>query len=170
VAEYRLLTIWRIEAPLDVVYAAIHNSPRWPDWWTGMKKVELIAAGDADGGNSVLRYSWHGRLPYRMVFEVRATRIEKLVAIEGTVQGDLEGVGRWHFFRQGAVSIVRYEWHVRSTRWWMNLIAPFARAMFIRNHGIVMRQGAEGLARQLGAPLVSQENIDLMAARGAVRV
>ena len=163
-AEYRLLTIWRIEAPLEAVYAAIHNSPHWPVWWPGVQKVEEVTAGDASGINSVLRYVWQGQLPYRMVFEVRATRIEKEVAIEGTVQGDLEGVGRWHFCRQGAVSIVSYEWHVRSTRWWMNLIAPFARAMFIRNHGSVMRQGAEGLARQLGAPLVSQENIDLMAA------
>lgn len=31
----RLLTIWRIEAPLKEVYAAIHRSPRWPDWWPG---------------------------------------------------------------------------------------------------------------------------------------
>jgi hypothetical protein len=45
----------------------------------------------------------------------------------------------------------------------MNLIAPFARPMFIRNHGILMRQGAEGLARLLEAPLVGQESIDLMA-------
>jgi len=163
VAEYRLLTIWRIEAPLEAVYAVIHNTPRWPAWWPGVKKVEEVAAGDGDGIGSILRYFWQGRLPYRMTFEVRATRIEKLVAMEGTVQGDLEGTGRWHFFRQGTVSVVRYEWHVRSTRWWMNLIAPFARSMFIRNHGILMRQGAEGLASLLGAPLVSQENIDLMA-------
>jgi len=163
VAEYRLLTIWRIEAPLEEVYAAIHNSPRWPDWWPGMQKVEPVAAGDPDGINSVLRYVWQGQLPYRMVFEVRATRIEKRVAIEGTVQGDLEGVGRWHFLREGAISVVHYEWHVRSTRWWMNLIAPFARPMFIRNHGMLMQQGAEGLARLLGASLVGQESIDLMA-------
>ena len=162
-AEYRLLTIWHIEAPLEAVYAAIHNSPRWPDWWSGMQKVEEISAGDASGINSVLRYVWQGQLPYRMVFEVRATRIEKCVAIEGAVQGDLEGVGRWHFISEGAVSVVQYEWHVRSTRLWMNLIAPFARPMFIHNHGILMRQGAEGLARQLGAPLVAQESIDLMA-------
>lgn len=162
VAEYHLLTIWRIEAPLEEVYAAIHNSPRWPDWWAGVLKVEEVAAGDANGINSVLRYVWQGRLPYRMVFEVRATRIEKCLAIEGAVQGDLEGVGRWHFSNEGEVSVVRYEWHVRSTRWWMNLIAPFARSMFIRNHGILMRQGAEGLARQLHAPLVNQENIDLI--------
>ena len=161
-AEYHLLTIWRIQAPLEAVYTAIHNSPFWPDWWPGVKKVEQVADGDADGVNSVLRYTWQGKLPYRMVFEVRATRIEPPAAIEGTVQGDVEGVGRWHFFRQGPVSIVRYEWHVRSTRWWMNLIAPFARSMFIRNHGIVMQHGAEGLARLLGSPLVGQENIDLM--------
>ena len=166
-AEYRLLTIWRIEAPLEEVYAAIHNSPRWPDWWPGVRKVEQVAAGDADGINSVLRYSWQGKLPYRMVFDVRATRIEKWVAIEGTVQGDLEGIGRWHFSTEGAASVLRYEWHVRSTRWWMNLIAPFARSMFIRNHGILMRQGAEGLAGLLGAPLLSQDNIDLMAETAA---
>jgi len=162
VAEYRLLTIWRFDAPLEAVYAAIHNAPHWPDWWPGMQKVEQVAAGDPDGINSILRYYWQGRLPYRMVFEVRATRIEKYVAIEGSVQGDLEGIGRWHFSNEDAVSVIRYEWHVRSTRWWMNLIAPFARSMFIRNHGVLMRHGAEGLARQLDAPLVSQENIDLL--------
>ncbi len=107
-----------------------------------------------------------------MVFEVRTTRIENLEVIKGTAEGDLEGIGRWHFARQGALSVVRYELHVRSTRWWMNLIAPFARSLFIRNHTRIMAQGAEGLARQLGATLVSQESIDLMAdtvpSRGAV--
>lgn len=161
--EYRLLTIWRIEAPVEEVYAAIHNSPRWPDWWPGVKKVEEVAVGEADGINSVSRYAWQGQLPYRLVFEVCATRIEKLVAIEGTVRGDLEGIGRWHFSRQGAVSVVHCEWHVRSTRWWMNLIAPFARAMFIRNHALLMAQGGAGLARLLRSPLVSQKTIDLMA-------
>jgi len=164
VAEYHLLTIWRIEAPLVKVYAAIHDSPRWPDWWPGVQEVKQEASGDADGVNSIWRYSWQGHLPYRVVFEVRPTRVEKLVAIEGIARGDLEGIGRWNFSRQGAVSVVRCEWHVRSTLWWMNLIAPFARSMFIRNHAQVMAQGGEGLARLLESPLVSQENIDLMAA------
>jgi hypothetical protein len=163
VAEYRLLTIWRIGAPLEAVYAAIHDSPRWPDWWAGMCRVEEIAPGDADGIGSVLRYHWQARLPYRVVFDVLATRIDPCVAIEGAVQGDLQGIGRWLFIGEGAATVVRYEWHVRSTRWWMNLIAPLARPLFIRNHVILMRQGAEGLARLLGAPLLGQESIDLMA-------
>ena len=166
-AEYRLLTIWRIQAPLEPVYAAIQNSLHWPEWWPGAQKVEQAALGDADGLNNVRRYFWQGKFPYRVVFEVRATRIEALVAIEGAARGDLEGVGRWHFSRQGSVSIVHYEWHVRSTRWWMNLIAPLARSIFIGNHAQLMDQGGVGLARMLGAPLLDKKTIDLMASRTA---
>ncbi len=161
-AEYRLLTIWHIEAPLEEVYEAILNSLRWPDWWPGVLKVEQAATGDAEGINNVRSYSLQGKLPYRLEFQVCTTRIERLVAIEGAAQGDLDGIGRWHFSRQGAVSIVRCEWHVRTTRWWMNLIAPFARSMFIRNHALIMAQGGERLAHLLKSSLVCQEHIDLM--------
>jgi Polyketide cyclase / dehydrase and lipid transport len=162
VAEYRLLTIWHIEAPLEQVYAAILDSQHWPDWWPGVLKVEQAATGDADGINNVRRYSLQGKLPYRLAFKVCTTRIEKLVSIEGIAQGDLDGIGRWQFSREGTVSIVRCEWHVRTTRWWMNLIAPVARPMFIRNHALLMAQGGESLAHLLKSPLVFQEHIDLM--------
>ena len=161
--EYRLLTIWRIKAPLAKVYEAIQNSLSWPEWWPGAQKVEQTEAGDSNGINNVRNYAWQGEFPYLVEFSMRATRIEKLVAIEGAAEGDLEGIGRWHFSRKGAVSIVRYEWHVHSTLVWMNLIAPIARSMFIHNHMLVMAQGGEGLARLLGSPLLSQENIDLLA-------
>ncbi len=162
-AEYRLLTIWRIEAPLEDVYAAIYNSLCWPEWWSGAQKVEQTAAGDVNGINSIRRYFWQGQLPYCVVFDVRTTRINKLVLIEGAAQGDLEGIGRWNFSREGEVSIVRYEWHVRSTRWWMNLVALVAKSMFIHNHVMLMERGGQGLARLLKSALLSQENIDLMA-------
>ncbi len=168
-AEYRLLTTWRIEAPLERVYAAIQNSLDWPNWWSSVKQVEQVAAGDASGIHSVWRYTWRGQLPYRVVFEVSPTRIENLVIIEGTTRGDLEGTGGWYFSGQGTVSIIRCEWHVRSTRWWMNLIAPVARSIFTRNHALVMKQGGVGLAHLLGATLISQETIDLLADTTAPR-
>lgn len=162
-AAYHLLTIWRIEAPLEDVYTAVQNSLRWPAWWPGVKKVEQLQSGQASGIDSVWRYCWQGNLPYQLVFDVRATRIEPLLAIEGSASGDLEGTGRWYFSSEGAVSVVRYEWQVRSTRWWMNLIAPLARPLFIRNHAQLMAQGAAGLARWLDAPLLGQESRDLLA-------
>lgn len=163
-AEYHLLTVWRIEAPLEEVYSVIENSQHWPDWWPGVQKAEQLLRGETDGTNSIWRYYWQGDLPYRLVFDVRVTRVEKLVALEGMVKGDLEGIGCWHFSDAGAFSVVRYEWQVRTTRRWMNLVAPLARPIFVRNHTRLMNQGGVGLAGLLGAPLVGQENIDLLAA------
>ena len=91
-ADYHLLRSWRFDAPLDAVYAAIPNAPHWQDDWPGMQKVEEVAAGDSHGIGRILHYFWQGPLPYRMVFEARATPIEKHVAIEGAVRGDLEWV------------------------------------------------------------------------------
>jgi len=166
-ADYHLLTIWRLNAPLTPVYDVIQDSMHWPEWWTGVEKVEQTADGDGNGINSVRRYCWQGDLPYLVVFDVLATRIEAQVAIEGCARGDLEGTGRWQFAHDGEVSVVHFEWHVRSTRWWMNLLAPLARPIFIRNHVRIMAQGGEGMARRLGTTLASQENIDLTAENGA---
>lgn len=163
-AEYRLQSVWRIVAPLEDVYAAVHDSLRWPDWWPGAEYVEELASGEPDGVDSVRRYVWQGKLPYRLVVDVRVTRIDALVAIEGRTSGDLEGVGRWRFSRDGAVSIVAFEWHVRTTRRWMNLIAPFARAAFVRNHALIMAQGGAGLAQRLAASLLAKETVDLPVA------
>ena len=124
----------------------------WPRWWPGVQAVERAAAGGAGGVGRVWRFSWRGPLPYRVAFEVCATRVDDLAAIEGTARGDLDGTGRWRFSRQGAATVVSCEWHVRSTRRWMNLTAPLARRLFIRNHARVMEQGGAGLARLLGAP------------------
>jgi hypothetical protein len=136
-----LLTILRIKAPLTKVYAAIQNSLSWPEWWPGAQKVEQMAASDANGINSIQNYAWQGEFPYLVEFSMRATHIEKLVAIEGAAEGDLKGIGRWHFSHKGTVSTVRYEWYVHSTLAWMNLIAPLARSMFVHNHMLVMAQG-----------------------------
>lgn len=168
-ADYHLLTIWRIDAPLTQVYEVILDSLHWPQWWSGVEKVEQTAVGDHNGINSIRRYSWQGDLPYPLVLEVCATRIEALVVIEGDARGDLEGTGRWQFAADGKVSVVHFEWHVRSTRWWMNLLAPLARPMFIRNHAQVMALGGEGLARRLGTTLLSQDNIDLTPGNGGVK-
>jgi len=56
------------------------------------------------------------------------------------------------------VTIVRYEWRVRTGRGWMKLLAPIARPLFKWNHDYVMQRGAEALARRLDAWLVGVEH------------
>lgn len=161
--EYRLLTVWRIEAPLDAVYAAVRDSLRWPEWWPGALAVTELDTGDAAGLGSVRRYRWRAALPYRVSFTARTTRVEAPYFVEASIAGDLEGRGSWRFARAGAFTVVRHEWRVRTTRRWMNLCGALARPLFVRNHERIMRRGAEALARRIGGRLQSVEFGELAA-------
>jgi hypothetical protein len=152
--EYRFVTVWYIEAPLEAVCEAIYHSLNWPQWWCNVESVEDVAPGDARGIGSVRRYTWRGRLPYRLTFDIRVIKIVPLASIEGIASGDVEGKGRWSFTTEGAVTVVHYEWQVRTTPAWMNLLALFARPFIEWNHNAVMQQGGEALAHMLNARLV----------------
>jgi hypothetical protein len=159
--EYRLLTVWQIAAPRPQVFDAVFDSLQWPAWWPGVVNVEQIAPGDADGIGSLRRYIWKGRLPYRLSFVACATGIEKYSLLSAKVDGDLVGSGRWTFVHDAGITTIRYDWQVRTTRPWMNALAPLAQGVFARNHHAVMRQGGEGLARRLEARLVDAYYGDL---------
>ena len=62
-------------------------------------------------------------------------------------------MGRWTLTPADGGTLVRYDWDVRTTRWWMNLAAPVARPVFTWNHDALMREAAQGLARRLDAEL-----------------
>jgi uncharacterized protein YndB with AHSA1/START domain len=154
-AGYRFLTTWVIAAPIERVWDVLYESERWPEWWRGVERVEVLERGDAQRVGELARYTWKSRLPYRLEFDIRTTRVERPYLCEGRAQGELAGDGRWRLFEGGDGTAVTYEWLVQTTRPWMNAVAPLARPLFAWNHDVVMRAGGEGLARRLGAPLVA---------------
>jgi hypothetical protein len=156
-SEYRFLTTWLLEADRGRVWDAIYEFERWPAWWHGVLEADKLEEGDADGVGRYGRYVWKSKLPYKLEFFVRTTRIDKPHLLEGDAEGELAGVGRWRLFEQGGVTAALYEWNVRTTRAWMNLLAPVARPVFAVNHDYVMRNGGAGLAKLLGAPLLAAD-------------
>ena len=145
-AGYSFVTRWTVEAPLEKVWSAIYESDRWPSWWKGVEKVERIvpASGPGEVG-SVRRFTWKSRLPYRLTFNMKVTRVEPMRVIESVAEGELTGAGRWSFETAGGGTCVRYDWNVRTTKLWMNLLAPVARPVFGWNHDVIMGWGLEGL-------------------------
>jgi hypothetical protein len=75
--------------------------------------------------------------------------------MKGEATGELEGTGHWRLFEQDGVTAVTYEWDVRTTKPWMNLLGPVAKPVFEYNHDLVMRWGGEGLAQRLGCRLLA---------------
>ncbi len=154
-AAYRFLTTWLVEAPRERVFQEIWDSESWPSWWPGVESVVELEPGDEEGVGSLGRYVWKSRLPYRLTFDTRVTRVERPRYMEGEATGELAGTGRWRLFEQDGVTAVVYDWDVRTTSRWMNMLGPLVRPVFAWNHDVVMRWGGQGLARRLGTSLVT---------------
>ncbi len=148
--EYEFHTRWTVAAPAVTVWQALAASELWPEWWPSVKSVVAVSGGDPSGVGAVGRFTFRGRLPYSLTFDLRVTRVEPHRLLEGEASGELEGLGRWTLEESASGTDVRYLWRVRTTKRWMNLAAPLLSAVFARNHDDVMRKGAEGLARRLG--------------------
>ncbi|TCS38416.1 polyketide cyclase/dehydrase/lipid transport protein [Paucimonas lemoignei] len=157
--KYHLTTLWKFDAPLELVWKTILDSESWPQWWQGVERVVTLDRGDASGIGARQRYIWKSALPYRLKFVSRVTRVEPMRILEGRVEGDVEGIGCWHFGQDKGLTIVRYEWHVQTTRSWMNVLSLFAKPFFRRSHDALMRAGGQGLAHHLQTCLVAYQTL-----------
>ncbi|NJP11087.1 MAG: polyketide cyclase [Leptolyngbyaceae cyanobacterium RU_5_1] len=153
-AEYRFLTVWLLDAPIEKVWEAIVDYNRLPIWWKAIAKVEEIRPGDSTGVGSVCRMTWKTPLSYSLTYESTVTLIEPLHRLELHAVGELEGSGRWEVSTTEAGTLVHYYWMVRTTKTWMNLLALLIRPLMEWNHNAIMEQGGKGLAHYLGPQLL----------------
>lgn len=153
--RYAFTTHWQIKAPLQDVWQAIYHSLEWPEWWKGVEAVKAISEGDEEGIGGVREYTWRSILPYRLTFRMRLVAIQPYQYLKGEAFGELEGTGEWFFEERKGITYVQYNWTVVTNKAWMNGMAFLLKPLFRYNHNVVMRWGAEGLAKKLGAELVS---------------
>lgn len=147
--HYDFVTFWEFEAPLERVWKEIRDLDAWPAWWPYVKSVSMVRQGNAEDIGSVRRIVWTTALPYKISFDTELIAIEHLQRIEGKATGDLTGIGIWTFRKEDQNTLVRYDWSVRTTSKWMNLLAPIARPLFKWNHDKVMAGGYSGLKKRL---------------------
>ncbi|KAA0011827.1 polyketide cyclase [Billgrantia pellis] len=155
---FRLDTRWLLEAPTEVVFGALADSLRWPEWWHGLTEVCQHRAGDEYGIGRTQRFVWRSPLGYRLCFDIRIVRVERPCLIEGVASGDVAGIGRWQLREEGSSTCVHYHWQVHTVSPWMSLVSRMARPLIVWNHRILMRRGAKGLARYLDCPLIDHRH------------
>ena len=157
---YEFTTIWRFNAPIERVWAQIKDSEKWSDWWKGVLKVEKLKDGDTDGIGAIHRSTWKSALPYKLIFDSETVGVEELKSIEVRAFGELEGQGIWTLTAEDETTTqVKYDWRVRTTKSWMNFLAPVAKPFFKWNHNTIMNWGGEGLAQKLNCKLLEAKEI-----------
>lgn len=148
-ANYQFITFWKFNASLENVWHAIKQMDQWPQWWKYVSDVKLLKQGTEDDLGSVRRISWKTALPYSLTFDSELVHSDKYRQMTGRAFGELEGLGVWSFSQEGDWTVVRYDWTVKTTKTWMNLLAPLARPIFKWNHDRVMKAGQMGLQARL---------------------
>lgn len=157
-AEYHFFTTWDLEAPIQTIWEAINDPLHYSSWWKYVESVTEIEPSPPGGAGGLYLYRWKTALPYSLSFKTRHTRSEPPYLAEGTAKGELEGVGLWELKEMDGFTRVTYDWRVRTTKPWMNLLAPLARPAFSWNHDKIMREGGRALAAHLGVKLLASKN------------
>lgn len=155
-SDYKFVTVWTIDAPLADVWREIKDTTSWPEWWKGVVRVVELKKGNDDGLGSIHRSTWRSALPYTLEFDSEIVRIDEMRLIEARAFGELEGRGLWQFFENGNGTRVQYDWTVKTTKKWMNFIAPLARPFFKWNHDTIMSWGEAGIKKRLNTSLTSK--------------
>ena len=147
--RYSFVTVWCLEASVEEVWDAIADVARWPEWWPSVLSVVELEPGAPDGVGRLNRFTWRGRLPYRLTFDMRATEVARPHRLAGVATGELQGSGTWTLESAAGQTRARYDWNVETTKAWMNALAPLLEPAFRWNHDTVMRLGGRSLAKRL---------------------
>ena len=148
--EFRLYSTWRVRGSIDDVYAVLTEPIEFVRWWPSVYlDVEELAPGRNGGVGRVLRLQTKGKLPYTLEWRATVTAVDKPNRIAIRAQGDMTGSGEWRLAQSGGDVEIHYTWVVEATKPWMNVLAPVLRPVFAANHRWAMREGEQGLRREL---------------------
>lgn len=145
-AAYSFVTTWRVAAPIEKVWDALQCLSVW---WPGMA-TPLCLTPDQEGVGSRYQRVTRGKLPYDLRYVITVTRYDPPREMAYDSEGDLVGAGRYVLTQAGDTTEVVFFWDVRTSGFWMNLLAPLLKPLFAWNHSHVMAAGLKGLARYLG--------------------
>ena len=115
--------------------------------------VMILYKGTSNG----ITNPWIVRIDARECADVGVVKAanELYKKLAGKAFGELEGNGTWYFEETDGITYVQYHWNVVTNKGWMNYLSFLLKPAFNYNHNIVMRWGAEGLAKKLNATLIS---------------
>jgi uncharacterized protein YndB with AHSA1/START domain/mannose-6-phosphate isomerase-like protein (cupin superfamily) len=142
--EYVFVDEWDVAAPREPVFAALADARTYPEWWKPVY-IEVDAEGEPALGKES-RQHFKGRLPYHLHTRSRIVALEAPHVIEGEVDGDLRGHGRWTLTdTPGGGTHVRFDWRVHADRRLLRILTPVLRPALRWNHAWAIARAVEGL-------------------------
>jgi len=144
---YHFLNRWIIEGSAEEVDAIFSDPGSTTNWWGAAHSAsEVLAAGDEDGRNRVIRFIAHGWLPYSLQYLFRVSRSEPRVGFTMEAAGDFRGTAECRYEKIDSNRVaLEFSWVVEVTQPIVHRFSFLLRPLFASNHFWVMRRGREAL-------------------------
>ena len=144
-ADYRFVTTWRFQKPIQRVWEAIEAAEDYPRWWPNILSYQCLTPENPHGVGAKGQRVVRGILPYSLLYTTTITKSEPPRELAFDAVGDLVGDGRFVFQEEAGGTEVVIFWNVATDGRWLNRLAPLLKWLFAWNHNHVMRCGESGL-------------------------
>ncbi|HVR33344.1 MAG TPA: hypothetical protein VMS74_11645 [Acidimicrobiia bacterium] len=158
--RYHFVTTLDLASQPAAVDTTLRDIVNWPAWWKWARRIEPLS--DAPSGTVGARHRNTIATPlfYRFTYDTEIVETgEGMILVESS--GDLTGFGLFVYRPSDDGVHLSFTWLVETPRWWMNLIGPMARPIFVWNHDHLMTNFGEGLARASGGELIAVSHATL---------
>jgi uncharacterized protein YndB with AHSA1/START domain len=157
-AEYRFLTVWVFDTPIEQVWQAIFDLENWSSWWPAVESAVEIQPTLANRIGSIWQVTWKMPLGYQLAVNTTLQRIEPFHELAAIAQGKIKALaatGLWQLATVPEGTLVQHHWGVKTTSLWMNILLRLLRPAIAWNHNQIMEHGGQKLAQYLQGRLIS---------------
>ncbi len=148
--DYKMITVWRLQASTLEVFNILADALSMPRWWPAVYlEVRELKPGLMHGVGRVIDQHVKGGLPYTLRWQSLRTEVEPGSSITIEATGDFVGLGRWVFEQDGEWTVATYTWHVRINKPLIRRLSFVMKPVFSANHRWAMKRGEESLVLEL---------------------
>jgi carbon monoxide dehydrogenase subunit G len=133
----------------DVLWDALTDTARFPEWWPWLRSFELDGASTLPPGTTTLApgtvatCAIKAPLPYTLDFQVHVEQVDAGNSIDTHVSGDLRGPARLEIASSAAASTARLTWAVELEVPMLSAASLVARPVLVWAHDHVVSSGVE---------------------------
>lgn len=152
--SYCFISTWKFKCPIEPLWNTIYDFENWPSWWEGVQEAVVIDKG-VNGTGTKVQYKWTTMFSQVLTLQINIRHIDPYHLLEGTVNGDVEGIGLWKFTEAQEITTIVGSWDINTNKKWINTLSPLLKPLFSWHNRRAMRMGAKGLARKLNIELLN---------------
>ncbi len=144
---FRFRSVWRVPAPLEIIWNDVGQVTKYPTWWPGIKRVDLLSGQELPIMVGT-KAAYEVRSPlYTLRYQTEVIEFETGKYILATAEGDLKGTGRWSFQEKSDQTEATFDWEVAVTPRFLHSIShiPGVAPIMRYFHNQLMDAGEKGL-------------------------